>query len=248
MLLLLIQSLGVPPCGVQAVKQREPSMANAAHSSASCVACVTACSGGRTRTRAAALAGLTPAPTLVCPPPFLGPQEYSMLQLWPVRAPRPVAQKMLANTPLLTGQRVLDGLFPGVLGGTCAIPGAFGCGKTVISQVGGQECWKNGGGGCCGARDRYSGARGGALLPPGGRRVHPSSPPHQSAICWHLPPPQALSKYSNSDGIIYVGCGERGNEMAEVLMDFPQVCGWLLSLFCIFVVCSYLCLGASCAR
>lgn len=94
-------------------------------------------------------------------------KEYSMLQLWPVRAPRPVAQKMLANTPLLTGQRVLDGLFPAVLGGTCAIPGAFGCGKTVISQ--------------------------------------------------------ALSKYSNSDGIIYVGCGERGNEMAEVLMDFPQL-------------------------
>lgn len=94
-------------------------------------------------------------------------KEYSMLQLWPVRSPRPVAQKLLANTPLLTGQRVLDGLFPGVLGGTCAIPGAFGCGKTVISQ--------------------------------------------------------ALSKYSNSDGIIYVGCGERGNEMAEVLMDFPQL-------------------------
>lgn len=94
-------------------------------------------------------------------------QSYSMLQLWPVRAPRPVASKMLANTPLLTGQRVLDALFPGVLGGTCAIPGAFGCGKTVISQ--------------------------------------------------------ALSKYSNSDGIIYVGCGERGNEMAEVLMDFPQL-------------------------
>lgn len=94
-------------------------------------------------------------------------KEYSMLQMWPVRAPRPVAKKMLANTPLLTGQRVLDGLFPAVLGGTCSIPGAFGCGKTVISQ--------------------------------------------------------ALSKYSNSDGIIYVGCGERGNEMAEVLMDFPQL-------------------------
>lgn len=94
-------------------------------------------------------------------------KEYSMLQMWPVRAPRPVAKKLLADTPLLTGQRVLDGLFPAVLGGTCAIPGAFGCGKTVISQ--------------------------------------------------------ALSKYSNSDGIIYVGCGERGNEMAEVLMDFPQL-------------------------
>ena len=68
-----------------------------------------------------------------------------MLQLWPVRAPRPVAQKLLANTPLVTGQRVLDGLFPAVLGGTCAIPGAFGCGKTVISQVCSCCCWA----GCC---------------------------------------------------------------------------------------------------
>ncbi|GMH34065.1 hypothetical protein BSKO_01899 [Bryopsis sp. KO-2023] len=94
-------------------------------------------------------------------------KEYCMKQLWPVRSPRPVATKLLADSPLLTGQRVLDGLFPSVRGGTCAIPGAFGCGKTVISQ--------------------------------------------------------ALSKYSNSDGIIYVGCGERGNEMAEVLMDFPEL-------------------------
>ncbi|KAG2449376.1 hypothetical protein HYH02_005528 [Chlamydomonas schloesseri] len=94
-------------------------------------------------------------------------KRYCMKQLWPVRMPRPVAQKLLADTPLLTGQRVLDALFPSVLGGTCAIPGAFGCGKTVISQ--------------------------------------------------------ALSKYSNSDGIIYVGCGERGNEMAEVLAEFPAL-------------------------
>lgn len=94
-------------------------------------------------------------------------KEYTMLQTWPVRSPRPVAKKLMGNHPLLTGQRVLDALFPSVRGGTCAIPGAFGCGKTVISQ--------------------------------------------------------ALSKYSNSDGIIYVGCGERGNEMAEVLMDFPQL-------------------------
>ena len=94
-------------------------------------------------------------------------KEYTMLQAWPVRSPRPVAKKQMGNHPLLTGQRVLDALFPSVRGGTCAIPGAFGCGKTVISQ--------------------------------------------------------ALSKYSNSDGIIYVGCGERGNEMAEVLMDFPQL-------------------------
>lgn len=94
-------------------------------------------------------------------------KQYTMRQQWPVRQPRPVAQKLMAETPLLTGQRVLDALFPSVLGGTCAIPGAFGCGKTVISQ--------------------------------------------------------ALSKYSNSDGIVYVGCGERGNEMAEVLKDFPEL-------------------------
>jgi V-type H+-transporting ATPase subunit A len=93
--------------------------------------------------------------------------KHTMMQLWPVRAPRPVAEKLTANYPLLTGQRILDALFPCVQGGTTAIPGAFGCGKTVISQ--------------------------------------------------------ALSKYSNSDIIIYVGCGERGNEMAEVLMDFPEL-------------------------
>merc|ERR1712025_1205265 len=86
---------------------------------------------------------------------------------WPVRTPRPYNQKLPASKPLLTGQRVLDSLFPSVLGGTCAIPGAFGCGKTCISQ--------------------------------------------------------ALSKHSNASGIIYVGCGERGNEMAEVLQDFPDL-------------------------
>jgi len=94
-------------------------------------------------------------------------KKFSMLQYWPVRVPRPVNEKLAAENPLLTGQRVLDSLFPCVQGGTCAIPGAFGCGKTVISQ--------------------------------------------------------ALSKYSNSDCIIYVGCGERGNEMAEVLMEFPEL-------------------------
>lgn len=93
--------------------------------------------------------------------------KFTMLQVWPVRQPRPVTEKLPANHPLLTGQRVLDALFPCVLGGTTAIPGAFGCGKTVISQ--------------------------------------------------------ALSKYSNSDVIIYVGCGERGNEMSEVLRDFPEL-------------------------
>merc|ERR1712078_58583 len=68
---------------------------------------------------------------------------------------------------LLTHERVIDALFPVTLGGTCAVPGAFGCGKTVISQ--------------------------------------------------------ALSKYSNTDVVVYVGCGERGNEMAEVLSDFPEL-------------------------
>ncbi|KNH06200.1 vacuolar ATP synthase catalytic subunit A [Perkinsela sp. CCAP 1560/4] len=93
--------------------------------------------------------------------------KLSMMQRWPVRKPRPVSKRVTGNSLLLTGQRVLDSLFPTVQGGTCAIPGAFGCGKTVISQ--------------------------------------------------------ALSKYSNSDAVIYVGCGERGNEMAEVLMDFPKL-------------------------
>ncbi|XP_054167437.1 V-type proton ATPase catalytic subunit A [Oppia nitens] len=93
--------------------------------------------------------------------------KHTMMQVWPVRQMRPVTEKLAANHPLLTGQRVLDSLFPCVQGGTTAIPGAFGCGKTVISQ--------------------------------------------------------ALSKYSNSDVIIYVGCGERGNEMAEVLRDFPEL-------------------------
>eukprot|EP01027_Heterolobosea_sp_BB2_P025289 GEZU01038808.1.p1 GENE.GEZU01038808.1~~GEZU01038808.1.p1 ORF type:complete len:582 (-),score=211.72 GEZU01038808.1:161-1906(-) len=94
-------------------------------------------------------------------------KSFTMMQIWPVRQPRPVIEKLSGDYPLLTGQRVLDALFPSVQGGTCAIPGAFGCGKTVISQ--------------------------------------------------------ALSKFSNSDVIIYVGCGERGNEMAEVLMEFPKL-------------------------
>lgn len=94
-------------------------------------------------------------------------KRYPMYHEWPVRIPRPYVEKLPGKTPLLTGQRVLDALFPSCLGGTCAIPGAFGCGKTCISQ--------------------------------------------------------ALSKHSNSDCIIYVGCGERGNEMAEVLTEFPEL-------------------------
>lgn len=95
--------------------------------------------------------------------------KHTMMQVWPVRAPRPVAEKHTADHPLLTGQRILDALFPCVQGGTTAIPGAFGCGKTVISQ--------------------------------------------------------AISKYSNSDIMIYVGCGERGNEVSALQ----------LSVFCLLI-------------
>jgi V-type H+-transporting ATPase subunit A len=91
----------------------------------------------------------------------------TLSHFWPVRRPRPITEKLPGNRPLITGLRVIDGMFPSVLGGTCAVPGAFGCGKTVISQ--------------------------------------------------------SLSKFSNSDAIVYVGCGERGNEMAEVLCDFPEL-------------------------
>lgn len=63
-----------------------------------------------------------------------GNQKQALFTKRPVRTPRPVAEKLAADYPLLTGQRVLDALFPCVQGGTTAIPGAFGCGKTVISQ------------------------------------------------------------------------------------------------------------------
>ena len=60
--------------------------------------------------------------------------EYPMMQTWPVRVPRPVNEKLPSESPFIVGQRVLDALFPSVQGGTVCIPGAFGCGKTVISQ------------------------------------------------------------------------------------------------------------------
>ena len=96
-----------------------------------------------------------------------GTEKIRMVHYWPVRKPRPIVEKLSPETQLYTGLRVLDCLFPCVQGGTTAIPGAFGCGKTVISQ--------------------------------------------------------SLSKYSNSDVIVYVGCGERGNEMSEVLTEFPKL-------------------------
>merc|ERR1712113_1084466 len=93
--------------------------------------------------------------------------NVQLFQTWHVRKGRPVVEKLQGCAALLTCERVIDALFPVTLGGTCAVPGAFGCGKTVISQ--------------------------------------------------------ALSKYSNADVVVYVGCGERGNEMAEVLKDFPEL-------------------------
>lgn len=60
--------------------------------------------------------------------------EHMMMHTWPVRVPRPTNEKLAADKPFIVGQRVLDALFPSVQGGTVAIPGAFGCGKTVISQ------------------------------------------------------------------------------------------------------------------
>merc|ERR1712113_472138 len=93
--------------------------------------------------------------------------NVQLFQTWHVRKGRPVVEKLQGCAALLTCERVIDALFPVTLGGTAAVPGAFGCGKTVISQ--------------------------------------------------------ALSKYSNSDVVVYVGCGERGNEMAEVLTDFPEL-------------------------
>ncbi len=93
--------------------------------------------------------------------------KLKLSHFWPVRRPRPVVAKLPGNSALTTGLRVVDAIFPSVQGGTVAVPGAFGCGKTVISQ--------------------------------------------------------SLSKFSNSDAIVYVGCGERGNEMAEVLSEFPEL-------------------------
>ena len=94
-------------------------------------------------------------------------QELKMFHLWPVRRPRPVRKKLDPKEPFLTGMRVLDVLFPIALGGTAAIPGPFGSGKTVAQQ--------------------------------------------------------SLAKWSNAEIVVYVGCGERGNEMTDVLTEFPQL-------------------------
>ena len=93
--------------------------------------------------------------------------ELPMLQRWPVRRRRPYAQKLSPNEPMITGQRVIDTLFPIAKGGIAAIPGPFGSGKTVVQ--------------------------------------------HQ------------LAKWADADIIVYIGCGERGNEMTDVLMEFPEL-------------------------
>jgi len=93
--------------------------------------------------------------------------ELKMYQEWPIRKPRPVAQRMPIEKLLVTGQRVIDTFFPLAKGGTAGIPGGFGTGKTITQ--------------------------------------------HQ------------LAKWSDADIIVYIGCGERGNEMTEVLEDFPKL-------------------------
>ena len=94
-------------------------------------------------------------------------QKIQMLQKWPVRKGRPFKKKLNPDVPLLTGQRVIDTFFPVAKGGTAAIPGPFGSGKTVVQ--------------------------------------------HQ------------LAKWADTEIVVYVGCGERGNEMTDVLMEFPEI-------------------------
>ena len=93
--------------------------------------------------------------------------ELSMMQKWPVRKGRPYKEKMSPTEPLITGQRIIDTLFPIASGGVAAIPGPFGSGKTVVQ--------------------------------------------HQ------------LAKWAEADLVVYIGCGERGNEMTDVLREFPEL-------------------------
>jgi len=96
-----------------------------------------------------------------------GDREVCMLQKWPVRKGRPYQEKLSPNQPMVTGQRVIDTLFPVARGGVAAVPGPFGSGKTVVQ--------------------------------------------HQ------------LAKWADAEIIVYVGCGERGNEMTDVLNEFPEL-------------------------
>ena len=94
-------------------------------------------------------------------------RELKLAQKWPIRIPRPTAKRLPASHPLVTGQRVLDTVFPIARGGTAAIPGGFGTGKTMTQH--------------------------------------------------------SIAKFSDANVIIYIGCGERGNEMTEVLEDFSKL-------------------------
>ncbi len=96
-----------------------------------------------------------------------GDKEINMIQKWPVRKARPSKRKLDPDEPLITGQRVIDTFFPVAKGGTSAIPGPFGSGKTVVQ--------------------------------------------HQ------------IAKFADADMVVYVGCGERGNEMTDVLNEFPEL-------------------------
>ena len=96
-----------------------------------------------------------------------GEQKITLMQKWPVRKGRPYKEKKNPNKPLITGQRVVDTLFPIARGGVAAVPGPFGSGKTVIQ--------------------------------------------HQ------------LAKWAEADIVVYIGCGERGNEMTDVLNEFPEL-------------------------
>ncbi len=93
--------------------------------------------------------------------------ELTMMQKWPVRINRPYSKKFMPSRPMNSGQRIIDTLFPIAKGGTAAVPGPFGSGKTVVQ--------------------------------------------HQ------------LAKWSDVDIVVYIGCGERGNEMTDVLMEFPEL-------------------------
>ncbi len=93
--------------------------------------------------------------------------ELKLMHKWPVRKSRPYKEKLMPDIPLVTGQRILDCLFPIAKGGTAAIPGPFGSGKTVTQQQ--------------------------------------------------------LAKWSDAEIVVYIGCGERGNEMTEVLVEFPHL-------------------------
>lgn len=93
--------------------------------------------------------------------------DVTLMQKWPVRKARPYASKLAPSEPMVTGQRVIDAMFPIAKGGTACVPGPFGSGKTVVQ--------------------------------------------HQ------------LAKWSNVDIVVYIGCGERGNEMTDVLREFPEL-------------------------